>query len=388
VTLTGVKLVDPLTGLEKTITVLSPSESLSFFTEYVVTLEDMARGKLINVATVTANPPNGEEVNDSDTLTIGAGSNAIVANDDDFGSYFQRYSGTIGNILDNDLLEGVQPNPAAVDFEFTELDGVIGLLIDDNGELSLIPGVNEIRSYRLEYLLRETANPGNSDRAFVIFKILNSEADLSIKKEALSDEVFEGDLFEYQLVVTNEGETDASEVQIVDNLPVGVTYQSYSIPANTSESEVTGTVTGNNLKFEIPLMKPRSSVTIRIKVKAGLAGKVINTAVVTSLEDDLNEVDNMASVETVIEPFKIPNVITPNGDGMNDTFEIQGLSKYSSNSIVIFNRYGDHVFEQENYTNAWDASGFVAGTYYYLLRVTSASGETNEFKGWIQVIKN
>ena len=145
---------------------------------------------------------------------------------------------------------------------------------------------------------------------------------------------------------------------------------------------------GNNLKFEIPLMAPSTSLSIRIIVKAGAAGKVINTAVVTSSEDDINEEDNTATVETVIEPFRIPNVITPNGDGKNDVFEIKGLDKYSNNSIIIFNRYGDHVFERDDYSNDWDASGLVGGTYFYILRVTGVQGDTTEFKGWIQVIKD
>jgi gliding motility-associated-like protein len=114
---------------------------------------------------------------------------------------------------------------------------------------------------------------------------------------------------------------------------------------------------------------------------------VVNTAVVASDEDDINEADNTSSAQTEIQPFRIPNVITPNGDNKNDTFEIQGLGKYSSNRIVIFNRYGDHVLERENYGNDWDAPGQVAGTYFYVLVVTDAGGNTTEFKGWIQVIK-
>ncbi|MBC6369188.1 hypothetical protein DDT91_20540 [Algoriphagus sp. AK58] len=388
VTLTGISVKDPLTGLEETVEVLLPGESAVFETEYVVTLADMSAGSVANVATVKATTPDGKEVEDSDGVTIGAGKKEIIANDDEFGSYFLRYGGPIGNILDNDRLDGQRPDAADVDFEFTELDGIIGLLINDNGVLSLIPGVNEIRDYKLQYVLRETVNPGNSDDAFVFFRILNNDADLSVSKEALSDDVFEGDLFDYEIVVRNVGQTDATNVVLTDNLPSGVTYQSHAVTANTSGSQVTATVSGNNLSFAIPFMGPGSSVTIRIRVKAGAAGTVVNTAVVGSSEDDINEGDNTDSAQTEIQPFRIPNVITPNGDGKNDRFEIKGLGKYASNSIVIFNRYGDHVFERANYGNDWDAPGQVAGTYFYVLRVTGTSGETTEFKGWIQVIKD
>ena len=88
-----------------------------------------------------------------------------------------------------------------------------------------------------------------------------------------------------------------------------------------------------------------------------------------------------------ILPFHIPNVITPNNDGDNDTFEIQGLGKFVSNEIVIFNRYGDHVFETENYQNDWDAPDQTSGTYFYVLSAKDKDGNDHEFKGWIQVIK-
>uniref|UniRef100_UPI002585BF35 DUF7507 domain-containing protein n=1 Tax=Algoriphagus sp. TaxID=1872435 RepID=UPI002585BF35 len=388
VTLTGIVVKDPLTGLEETVEVLLPGESVVFETEYVVTLADMGLDNLTNVATVVATTPDGDEVSDTDSVSIGTGKNEIIANDDEFGSYFLRYGGPIGNILDNDRLNGQRPDASDVDFEFTDLDGIIGLLIDDSGVLSLIPGVNEIRDYALQYVLRETVNPGNSDDAFVFFRILNNDADLSVSKEALSDDVFEGDLFDYEIVVRNVGQTDATNVVVVDNLPSGVTYQSHTVSANTTGSQVGVTVTGNNLRFTVPFMGPGTSVTLRIRVKAGAAGTVVNTAVVSSSEDDINEGDNTDSAQTVIQPFRIPNVITPNGDGKNDRFEIKGLGKYAGNSIVIFNRYGDHVFERANYGNDWDAPGQVAGTYFYVLRVTGASGETTEFKGWIQVIKD
>lgn len=285
------------------------------------------------------------------------------------------------------MLKGERPDPADVDFEFTELDGIIGLLINDNGELSLIPQVNEIRDYTLRYVLREVVNPSNNDDALVFFRILNDQADLRITKEALQEEVFEGDLFDYELVVSNVGETDATNVVVTDNIPAGVTYQSYTVTSNTSGSTVTATVSGNNVSFAIPFLGAGESVTIQIRVKAGAAGRVVNTAIVGSDQDELTPDDNEDSDETEIEPFRIPNVITPNGDGRNDVFEIQGLGKYASNSITIFNRYGDHVLERANYGNDWDAPGQVAGTYFYVLRVTSAQGDTTEFKGWIQVIK-
>jgi gliding motility-associated-like protein len=49
----------------------------------------------------------------------------------------------------------------------------------------------------------------------------------------------------------------------------------------------------------------------------------------------------------------IPNVFTPNGDGINDFFEILNLEHYPMAQIVIYNRWGNKVFEHSDYYNNW-----------------------------------
>lgn len=80
----------------------------------------------------------------------------------------------------------------------------------------------------------------------------------------------------------------------------------------------------------------------------------------------------------------IMNTITPNGDGMNDFLEFDVLlftppSEFPDNEIIIFNRWGDIVYQQEPYNNNWDgrnANGdrLPQGTYYYILRLNLADG--------------
>ncbi|OYX15623.1 MAG: hypothetical protein B7Z16_13150, partial [Algoriphagus sp. 32-45-6] len=313
----------------------------------------------------------------------------IIANDDDFGDHFISFGGVIGNILDNDLLEGQRPDPDDVDFEFTELDGIIGLLIDENGELSLIPGVNEVRSYTLAYTLRETLFPDNNDDALVFFRILNDNVDLSVTKTSFEAEIYEGDEFEYEIVVSNIGGTPATNVTIVDNLPASVTYLSSRVENVSSQQIQVGapTISGSTITWNVPFLPADGVITLRVRVKAGDAGSIQNVVVVDSEEEDTNVDNNTDTDVNQVLPFRIPNVITPNNDGDNDNFEIKGLGKFVASEIVIFNRYGDHVLEKENYRNDWNAPGQVAGTYFYVLKLTDRTGRVHEFKGWIQVIK-
>jgi gliding motility-associated-like protein len=76
----------------------------------------------------------------------------------------------------------------------------------------------------------------------------------------------------------------------------------------------------------------------------------------------------------------VPQAFTPDGDGKNDLFVINGLPSGGNNSFQVFNRWGSKVYGKSNYDNTWDgrpnvsgASGdrLPQGTYYYIL----------EFKG-------
>lgn len=63
----------------------------------------------------------------------------------------------------------------------------------------------------------------------------------------------------------------------------------------------------------------------------------------------------------------LPNVISPNGDGSNDALFFQYLDQYPTNKLTIFNRWGNLIYEKDNYTNDWKAEGVSDGAYYYVL---------------------
>ncbi|UJP64576.1 DUF7507 domain-containing protein [Mongoliitalea daihaiensis] len=317
----------------------------------------------------------------------------IIANDDDFGVHFVSFEGRLGNILENDRLNGQQPLPEQVDFEFTELDGIEGLFIEADGTLSLlIPGINEAREYQLRYILREAGFPENNDEATVVFRLLTDEVDLSVEKTSNGIEIWEGDTFEYEIAVRNIGGTDATDVVIEDVLPTGVSFEGQVVISSVAGLEVNFSATGNVLRWSVPFLPADASLDITVIVRAdGLSGTtpqtITNVVTIQSAEDDVNPADNTDSDVNTVNPFFIPNVITPDGDRRNDTFEIKGINKFVSNDIVIFNRFGDHVFQTENYQNNWDAPGQVAGTFFYIFRAVDRQGRSHEFKGWIQVVK-
>lgn len=86
--------------------------------------------------------------------------------------------------------------------------------------------------------------------------------------------------------------------------------------------------------------------------------------------------------------FRIHNIVTPNGDGKNDTWIIENIQSYPDNKVEIFDRSGRMIYHQKNYSNQWDGtvvgSPLQEGTYYYILAI---DGEKKLFKGFIEVLR-
>jgi len=98
---------------------------------------------------------------------------------------------------------------------------------------------------------------------------------------------------------------------------------------------------------------------------------------------DSNNCQNSAERTLDCSPFiRLFNLITPNGDGMNDVFFIEGLhsQKYS---LEVYNRWGAKVYFMDNYDNQWTPTELPDGIYYYSLTHRERNDLT--FNGWFQV---
>lgn len=81
----------------------------------------------------------------------------------------------------------------------------------------------------------------------------------------------------------------------------------------------------------------------------------------------------------------VPNVFSPNGDGYNDRFVIDGIT-YTSNTVRIFNRWGQLVYEASNYQNQWDGDELPDGTYFYEVILSNKKDEP--YTGHLTILRN
>ncbi len=89
---------------------------------------------------------------------------------------------------------------------------------------------------------------------------------------------------------------------------------------------------------------------------------------------------------TVAKPLLFPNVITPNGDGLNDKL-LPNLPTATGYTLQVFSRWGRRVFEGHDPAQGWEAADNGPGLYYYRVQYTDCNGQTQAVNDWVEVLK-
>ena len=152
---------------------------------------------------------------------------------------------------------------------------------------------------------------------------------------------------------------------VVDKAPVVTMPTNFDILLG-GEKVINTVATGSNLTYKWspseglsadnvlnPIANPTKTTKYTLTVSAATCTEVLSIDV------------------RVHENPLIPNVFSPNGDGKNDTWSIKYLETFVAGDIMIFNRYGQKVFEASPYNTPWDGKlnggELPVGTYYYII---------------------
>jgi gliding motility-associated-like protein len=81
----------------------------------------------------------------------------------------------------------------------------------------------------------------------------------------------------------------------------------------------------------------------------------------------------------------IPNIFTPNGDGVNDEFLISG-NGIKSFSIAIYDRWGIKVYTSDDISKGWNGGNSHDGTYYAIIKAETISGKTYDEGHYFQLL--
>lgn len=85
--------------------------------------------------------------------------------------------------------------------------------------------------------------------------------------------------------------------------------------------------------------------------------------------------------------IRIPNAFSPNGDGINDVWEIDDLKEYPDCKVLVFNRWGQELFQSTGYGRPWDGTyngkPVPVATYYYIITLPGKK----PYSGWVALLK-
>ncbi len=94
------------------------------------------------------------------------------------------------------------------------------------------------------------------------------------------------------------------------------------------------------------------------------------------------------SIEILCDKILVFNGISPNDDGSNDSWKIIGIEQFPENTVRVFNRWGNQVFERQGYRNdsswdgTWNDQALPDGTYYYIIDLGNGLERIN---GYLQI---
>ncbi len=158
-----------------------------------------------------------------------------------------------------------------------------------------------------------------------------------------------------------------------------------------------GMIEGGQITFN-PVITANFPVTYAWTPAQYITNPAIANAVVTSIPDDrtftlLVTSDHGCSATDkvfvkLLRKVEIPNIFSPNGDSIHDTWVIQYLESYPGCTVDIFNRYGQRIYHTEGYTKPWDGTingkPVPVGTYYYI--VNPKNGRS-QMSGYVDIIR-
>ncbi|WP_018614638.1 T9SS C-terminal target domain-containing protein [Segetibacter koreensis] len=183
---------------------------------------------------------------------------------------------------------------------------------------------------------------------------------------------------------SNDGCKDSAEqtIEVVQNPTIKLPAKVYSLEGGSIklEPEIIGNISKyfwspgtwlDNANIKTPTSTPSADITYNLTVSTPEGCTAYGSVLVSFLTAPI-----------------IPTAFSPNGDGINDVWNIPSLQSFSNCTVQIFNRYGKIVFSSTGYSKPWDGSynGSIlpVGVYYYII---NAGNGKRPYSGSLTILK-
>ncbi|MEH6681494.1 MAG: Ig-like domain-containing protein [Sediminicola sp.] len=305
---------------------------------------------------------------------------------------------TVNSITTNDptpTLEGTAPSATMLTVTlngivYSEGDGNL----TDNGDGTwtlIIPEENALPEGVYDVIVSTRDDQGVVRTDNTVDEVVLQAAevsDIGMVKTVDNDNPLTGDMIQFTIMVTNNGNTIFNNIVVSEQLQNGFTYQGHTASS--------GQYDPNSGIWNISSLGAQDNATLLVSVRVEPTGSHSNTAFVeASIPADSSLDNNSATVDIELNCLTIFNEFSPNNDGFNDYFRIECIERYPDNKLRIYNRNGNKVYEAAGYTNDWTGIANVrgainngemlpAGTYFYVLTIQELGEDRS---GWLFIAK-
>ncbi|WDF58276.1 gliding motility-associated C-terminal domain-containing protein [Flavobacterium sp. KACC 22758] len=309
---------------------------------------------------------------DTAVVTVTILNSPVNANDDNYANIGCNTFGLVGNVLSNDL-KGQLPATLQL-VNFTLLSGNNNAKTDPNITIDASGNVNvssltPAGTYTYMYRICDKLSAENCDTAVVTITVAPNGTS-NITSEACND--------------------DTTLLNLSNLLPEGT-----PITGTWFDTNDTRALQGN-------ILNAHGLALGNYQFEYKISDENCPRSILLTME--VNDDCKVLACENIL----VHNAFSPNGDGKNDVFVIDGigdLTCYPENNVEIYNRWGILVFETHNYnntTNAFDGTsrgrttirqseGLPTGTYFYIVTYKSVDGnnviQNNKKEGYLYLSK-
>lgn len=191
---------------------------------------------------------------------------------------------------------------------------------------------------------------------------------------------------DYAVIVSNSfGCTDTAYTKVIVSQKPRVNAGEDKVTFTGTPVQINGTVSGDNIQYfwdASPFLS--NALSLEPLADPSADTKFVLNAV--SLSGCGKATDTMEVF--VYNALYIPNAFTPNGDGINDTWNLPALRAFNNFELSVFNRYGETVFHLNNNVLPWDGTykgkKLPLGVYVYVI---DFKGKRKTVKGTVSILR-
>lgn len=183
------------------------------------------------------------------------------------------------------------------------------------------------------------------------------------------------------------GCTGTTTVEVVVHQPQALFTVSDTLGTPPMEVQFTNLSNGDYFVWDFGNGDSLETADMNAPVESVYDGEAIHTISLTAYLNGCPSTFSL-SIETYYdsELLVVPNVVTPNDDGKNDTWRIETRNMEEMH-VDIFNRWGVLVGQLDGINDKWDANESSSGTYYFKLIATGLDGEGYNREGYFTVLR-